>query len=182
MRPYFDAERYIQNVALTEAKKVCKSRGSKAAQKVYEQCTKSGRKYWAYFLSRMAWYDAEPWLRKVFGREIADRKTSENSVKNSELRPGPELWATACEMDYQNISRKVAQIKDGNKSESNTERIKKSVANDAYIFLSVKPDFYKSERHGKWISESMFHNMLKTCGEIIAKYGDPSLKQKINAA
>lgn len=171
-RHYFDAEKYIESVAYSRANRAYKRAGQSRADYVYETQKNIGMRLWFDLRHDLPWYEAEIWLRKQFGNERGEtaEKSAAKPIVKSELRPGPEMYAKSVIDDYKNIVKKVADYEHGNKSENNRKRILKNALNEAQLFLSVEPDFYRAERHGKWLSQSEFNSMLQSCKEIIAKY------------
>lgn len=175
----FDAQSYIERMAYSKAEKTYINRGQIEADKVYGKYIKIGQRLWSDLCRSLPWYEAEKWLRLQLGNEDTfDRPIQEvKKVSDSELKPGPGCWAKSVIDDYKSIVKKVADFEHGTKSESNRQRILKNALNEAQIFLSVKPDIYDENRHGKWISESEFNSMLRTLKEIVAQYAAVSTSE-----
>lgn len=178
----FNAQSYIESVAYSRANKAFKRSGQQRADYVYKTYTKSGLKLWAYLIRRLPWYEAEKWFRLWYGKEevFGTPKDASNEASKPCTKPGPECWAKYTIDEYKSILKKVDDSVNGNKSESKRETQLKTAVNNAKIFLSVKPDLYDKNRHGKWISESEFNSMLEKMKEIVARYA--AVSTTLNAA
>lgn len=167
----FDARNYIESVAYSKAERAYRRSGQSRADFVFETYMKAGLKMWADLTKQTTWKEAEKWLRLWFGKEnVFTAQTSHESAKANGLKLGPQCWAKYTVDEYKSILKKVDDSLNGNKSESKREMQLKTAVNNAATFLAVKPWIYEEKRHGEWISESEFKNMLETMKGIVGKY------------
>lgn len=175
MTTNYTQEEFINSIAISKANEVLKSRSQSDADYVYDFYMKVGWRLWYDLRCTLPWKDAMVWLRKYF--EETEVKPRLNVAHKSVMVPGPECWAKYTIDEYKSILKKVDDSVNGNKSESKRETQLKTAVNNARIFLSVKPDIYDKDRHGKWISESEFNSMLEKMKEIVARYAAVSTTQ-----
>lgn len=171
-RQDFNAQAYVESIAYSKAEQAFRRSGQERADYVYKTYMENGLSLWADLRQSLSWFEAELWLRKLYGNEsdAAPCKSGAKSLTDSELVPGPECWAKYTLSDYKKILVRVRDSETGRKNEKKRARQLKNAVECARIFLSVKPGIYDAERHGEWISESEFKNMLETLKEIVARY------------
>lgn len=91
------------------------------------------------------------WYSKELG--IPEPKPATKPARKPVLEPGPEMFVVSVRDDLRILKDKVKKYLSGKIS-------RKAVADAAYIMLGVCPEFYKEERHGKFMSKSEFDSIM----------------------
>lgn len=167
----FNAEKYIESVAYSKADSAYKRSGQKRADFVYDFYMRKGLNLWSDLCAEMPWFEAEKWLRLWFGNEDTfDRPNpTTNDVAKDRAFVGPKAYANSLKDSINSIKNHIEKAS-RKASESNRNSELKKALNEAELFLSVSPDFYRVERHGKWLSETEYNSMLEYCKEIVAEF------------
>lgn len=167
----FNAKNYIENVAYKRADSAYRRSGQKRADFVYDFNMRKGLNLWADLCAEMPWYEAEKWLRLWFGNEDTfDRPDpSSNQVAKDREFVGPKAYTNSLKDKINSIKNHIEKAS-RKETESNRNSELKKALNEADLFMSVSPTFYRVERHGRWLSETEFNSMMQYCKEIVARY------------
>lgn len=167
----FNARNYIENVAYKRADSAYRRSGQKRADFVYDFYMRKGLNLWADLCAEMPWYEAEKWLRLWFGNEDTfDRPDpSPSQVAKDRDFVGPKAYTNSLKDKINSIKNHIEKAS-RKETENNRKSELKKALNEADLFMSVSPTFYRVKRHGEWLSESEFNSMMQYCKEIVARY------------